>query len=239
MAHLGVNAGAARTIPAYPAPSDRAVHRPTRLGKRQDSSGAIRPPEAFHDLAPSWEPVFWELAEHSTEELLSSHETFVQSMTILKADAIEFAEAEQLFTRVFRQIDPLHESRRVRWQDLLKFLLGWAHNRRPGNERARWHDLTLGLHTDADRRREIDRMGTTIAQSLIEEGRQEGRQEGRAEGALTHARRTIVRLGRRRLSAPDETTLAAINSLSDLDRLDRMTERLDEVQSWEELLRTE
>jgi hypothetical protein len=62
-------------------------------------------------------------------------------MTILKADAAEVNEAEQLFKQVFTQIDPLHETGRVRWQDLLRFLLGWAQNRRPSVERTRWHDV--------------------------------------------------------------------------------------------------
>jgi hypothetical protein len=208
---------------------------PRPWGSARTLRDLAAPLDSLRPFVPDWHPAFWELARHSADELLDTHEAFLQALAIFKADDADLADAEQLFTEVFRNIDPLHETGRVRWQDLLGLLLGWAHNRRSKAERPRWHDLAIDLQASADRKREINKMGMTIAQEI----RQEGREEGLQLGAIAHARSTLVRLGRKWLGQPNEATQAAINAVSDLDRLDRMTERLDDVKSWDELLRTE
>lgn len=164
--------------------------------------------------------------------MLNGPAAFLQALTILKADDRELAEAEQLFGAVFRQLDPLHETGRVRWQDLLGFVMGWAHHRRPLAERPHWHSLALQMQQTAERQREIENMGLTIAQGLI----QEGRQEGLREGELQHARRTLLRLGSRRFGEPDAAVRHQIEHIADLDQLDRLTDQVGQAATWPELL---
>ena len=208
----------------------------------------LGPPEAFHQFTPDWQPIFWELATHSFEELLDGPAAFLQALAILKANDSELAEAQRRFQMVMHQIEPLHDKGRVRWQDLLRFLLGWAHYRRPIKERPEWHGLADQLHFDADRLREIRQMGLTIAQGIFQEGwqegqkegRQEGKQEGRQEGfldgALLRARKHLRSAAQPRLGAPAESVSASIEKLSDLDRIDRMIDRIEAAASWEDLL---
>lgn len=56
------------------------------------------------------------------------------------------------------------------------------------------------------------------------------------EGQLKQAKKDLLRFGRSRLGPPDETTLAAVSALEDLERLDRMIDRAGSVASWQELL---
>jgi hypothetical protein len=58
--------------------------------------------------------------------------------------------------------------------------------------------------------------------------------EGRAEGI----QRVLLHLGRKKLGPPDEATQRALVEIIDLDRLDRLSERLLEVSTWQELLET-
>jgi hypothetical protein len=58
--------------------------------------------------------------------------------------------------------------------------------------------------------------------------------EGRAEGS----QRVLLRQGRKRFGEPDAATQALLRAVTDLDRLDRMAERILEVSSWQELLQT-
>ncbi len=204
---------------------------PRPWGSARTLDGLFGPPELFRSFVPTWQPLVWELANHSADELLHTHEAFLQALAIFKADDAELVEAERLFRGIYREIDPLHETSRVRWQDLLGLLLGWAHNRRPGNERKAWHDLAIGLQTNAERRREIESMGMTIAQSI--------RQEGRNEGLIEGTQASLLRFGRKRFGQPDEATMTAIHAIADLDRLERMTDRIDDVKTWSELLTTQ
>ena len=61
-------------------------------------------------------------------------------------------------------------------------------------------------------------------------------EEGRVKGLAEEARRIILRLGRKRLGAVDETVEAKLNEIVDLERLEALTERVDQVSSWDELL---
>jgi predicted transposase YdaD len=75
---------------------------------------------------------------------------------------------------------------------------------------------------------------------LLREGREEGLKEGIEEGLrlgqLGEARRLILRLGRVRFGPPAEATRQTIETLTDLDRLEQLSERLLDVSSWDELL---
>ena len=68
------------------------------------------------------------------------------------------------------------------------------------------------------------------------EGEASGRAEGEARGRAEEARRILIRQGLKRLGQPDESVLARISTLNDLDRLDHLLDRLLEVASWDELL---
>jgi hypothetical protein len=56
------------------------------------------------------------------------------------------------------------------------------------------------------------------------------------EGRLSHAHQTLLRLGEKRFGPHDEATSSALNAIGDVRRLDRLIDRILEVDSWQELL---
>jgi predicted transposase YdaD len=72
------------------------------------------------------------------------------------------------------------------------------------------------------------------------EGRVEGRNEGRVEGRVGEAQRMLLMLGETRFGAPDEATRGAIESIDDVERLERMTKRVldTKIHDWDGLLGT-
>jgi predicted transposase YdaD len=62
--------------------------------------------------------------------------------------------------------------------------------------------------------------------------------EGREEGALRQTRKLLLQLGRLKLGAPGADVETAIQAIDDLARLERMSARLLNVTTWEELLAT-
>jgi predicted transposase YdaD len=67
-------------------------------------------------------------------------------------------------------------------------------------------------------------------------GEAKGRAEGRAEGEARGIRKALLIQGRRKLGQPDEKTSAQVAEIQDLDRLERLLERILDVSSWDELL---
>ncbi len=58
------------------------------------------------------------------------------------------------------------------------------------------------------------------------------------EGRIEQAVKMILRLGRKHFGDPSESVKVALQSITDVDRLDRVADQLDVVGSWQELLET-
>jgi predicted transposase YdaD len=73
-------------------------------------------------------------------------------------------------------------------------------------------------------------------QAIIQEGREVGREEGREEGRVEEARAILLRQGTKRFGPPAPQAQAALEAITAIDRLELMSERLLDVESWAELL---
>jgi predicted transposase YdaD len=64
--------------------------------------------------------------------------------------------------------------------------------------------------------------------------------EGRDEGRISEAQRLLLRQGEIRFGAPDQTTRGAVEAIHDLDRLERMSDRVLDmsIDDWAGLLST-
>jgi hypothetical protein len=58
------------------------------------------------------------------------------------------------------------------------------------------------------------------------------------QGQEKALRRVILILGEDRFGPPDESVKAGLNSITDLDRLERMARRTPKAASWQEILDT-
>ena len=81
---------------------------------------------------------------------------------------------------------------------------------------------------------------STTYQAILREGWQEGRQEGRQEGKIEGEQKLLLRQGTKRFGEPDAATLAAIEAIQDIDRLEAIGERIldPNIQDWNDLLQT-
>jgi predicted transposase YdaD len=65
---------------------------------------------------------------------------------------------------------------------------------------------------------------------------EEGKAEGKAEGEAKEARKILLLLGRDQFGEPSAIVRAALDGLTDVDRLEELTMRLKHAASWQELL---
>jgi predicted transposase YdaD len=71
---------------------------------------------------------------------------------------------------------------------------------------------------------------STTYQAILDEGRAEGRADG--------IQRALFIQGRKRFGVPDLAVQNAVREITDLARLERMSERLLDVSTWQDLLAT-
>jgi predicted transposase YdaD len=77
---------------------------------------------------------------------------------------------------------------------------------------------------------------SSFYQVILKEGREEGRKEGLEQGEIQGARKLLIRLGRIRFGRLPKATRTAIEAIDDLERLERLSERLLTATSWADLL---
>lgn len=67
---------------------------------------------------------------------------------------------------------------------------------------------------------------------------EEGVSKGMSQGMIQGTRKVILHLGQKRFGPPDAGIVAALDAITDLSRLERMSERLLDAASWQEVLAT-
>jgi predicted transposase YdaD len=109
--------------------------------------------------------------------------------------------------------------------------------------------LLLGLRYDDRTVREVLRNMSWLQESStyqailaegrevgLEQGREEGREEGQEIGRTLEARRLLLRLAEHRFGPPSPAAVAAIEGISDIDRLEQLSLELLTASGWDELL---
>lgn len=62
--------------------------------------------------------------------------------------------------------------------------------------------------------------------------------EGREDGSLRQTRKLLLRLGNQKFGAPGPEVEASVQAINELDRLERMSDRMFTAASWDDLLAT-
>ncbi len=105
--------------------------------------------------------------------------------------------------------------------------------------------LLIGLRQSEDVALQLlEGVGTmhesTTYHAILREGRIEGRNEGLIEGTVRGEQRGLLILGEIRFGTPDESIRKAVESIRDLEHLERLIRRVmdSNIHDWERLLET-
>ncbi len=146
---------------------------PTPWGSNRTMADLLTEPQAFHAFAPVWEPIFWNLAEHSPQQLLNTGAAWLELMSVMRVERADAEEFQAIFAEAAQRLAALQGREEVRWSDFLRIVLTYASWRRPpveGNTLRK-----IAMDANPTQKEEIRRMAQTIAEALIEEGRAKGR----------------------------------------------------------------
>ena len=75
-----------------------------------------------------------------------------------------------------------------------------------------------------------------LIQEGLDRGLRQGLEQGLEQGAAREARSIILRQGRKRFGPPAPETIAILEAISSREALERLSERLLDVETWSELL---
>jgi hypothetical protein len=134
------------------------------------------------------------------------------------------ADVPGLVRRMAERLDPEPKPRSDRLWLASYVLMGWRYDVK---QAAQWLKGVWNMHESPS------------YQAILSEGRQEGRREGLQEGRVTGERRFLLRQGTKKFGEPDAATVATIEAIQDVDRLEALGLRIIDVDvsGWDDLLR--
>lgn len=200
---------------------------PTPWGSNRTLAELLDIPQVFHQFAPIWRPVFWNLSDQTPEGLLASANAWLQTLAVIRAEYAEATTFQQIFAETIKQLQQLSTTEPVRWYDLMRVVLTWAMWRRPQPER----DSLLGLagkqHANTDKQKEIESMTQKLGATMVDIAREEGQ-------LIASRQNLCLILVERFGSLPDEVR-QRIERITALERLQEIIRQGLRIHSLDEL----
>jgi len=207
----------------------------TRWGGNRTLAELVGGPEELRQLAPQWPIRFWDLAEHTAEDLLAASSPWLNALAVVRATNEETPGFHRVFAGALERLADLVARERMRWRDLMWMLISWALRRRPRDERSSLVEMALEFQPDATSQEEVQNMSTTLGQTLEEWAEQRGIERGIERGRLEASHRLLCRLLEDRFGPLPAGLLQQIEETRDFDRLERAIRRCSNLRSLEEL----
>jgi hypothetical protein len=187
-------------------------------------------PPALQRFVPTWDTLFLNLHRTPPETLTQFATAVGYALQVLQVEREPLANLERVLTEAMAGLEGLTAEQSGQWLRVAWYLVLLTYHRR---ERPEYDELVQLIRAQAKgskfrERTEVEKMAETMAQWVERKGREEGRTE--------EARALVLRLGSKRFGAPDAQSQMALEAVTTLEALERLADRLLEVESWPELL---
>jgi hypothetical protein len=201
-------------------------------------------PTEFQAHVPSWKPLFWQMGQQPPEMFRQASGEWLRTMALVRAKDLPLAEYERLYAEVARSLEPLGQRDKMRWHDLMDFLLAWAHyQRKDAAEIAQLHAIAAASYQNVALREEVTTMSQAVQQTWAEwakehytaEGKALGEAAGAARGKLESHRQILRRQLEQRFGPLPAALVERIEACDDLSRLEENLVQVLTIQSLDEL----
>jgi Putative transposase, YhgA-like len=103
-------------------------------GSNRTLADLLGEPAVLHSFAPRWEPLFWNLADLTAQQLLDTGERLLQVLAVVRAVGADTEEMIRVGTETLRRLGGLPEQNEASWDVLGRFVVDWFRLRRPADE---------------------------------------------------------------------------------------------------------
>jgi hypothetical protein len=178
--------------------------------------------ELFKDRIPAFKPHFLNLRDISPEKLLGEGGYLGQVLWLIRERGSEPGAFRRTLQAVLTRLEEMPAGERTRWVEFLSYILALVyHARRPEEQSALREVVDRSVQSDPHRK-EYTKMGQTIAEMYIEQGRA----AGELAGELKRARAILLRLLRQRFKKVPRKVKAHITATTDMRDLECWLDRI-------------
>jgi hypothetical protein len=184
-------------------------------------------PEALRKFIPAWNILFWDLADRAPQDLLNAAGEFMQTLAIVRVDHENRETYRTVYVDALRRLEPLSDRDKMRWRDLVMFLLSWGGQRRTKDEFQDLLDAATASQSDVAHRKEMNAMSSTAGQTWA--------QAMKEEGALRNCREILRAILEDQFGPLPDALVRRIEAASDLDRLKASVRQAARIAKLEDL----
>jgi hypothetical protein len=171
--------------------------------------------ERFGGFTPLLEPLFVNLSATPPGRLESAAGFFGWVLRLVQQRDAPPDEFQRVLGHVVRYLETMPAAERLRWLELLSYVHALVYHERDPSEHAGLREtIAASVRTD-EHRREVAEMYKSMADVLIEKGREEGRKEGEVQAL----QRALVQLLRRRFGRLPKALVEKIKATQDVQQL--------------------
>jgi hypothetical protein len=164
---------------------------------------------------------------------------WLPTLALVRTEKAEKDVFWSVFREVLRRLEPLGETEKTRWEELLYFVLSWSVRRRPRQERDQFRASVLESEQKTLLKEEIQKMGNIVEKSweeeVLEQGLKMGEERGELRGALSGYRNSLRLVLEGRFGPLPETWAKRIEAVADLPRLQAALAQAGKINNLDEL----
>jgi hypothetical protein len=192
--------------------------------------------DEFRAVTPIVErPLFLNLPELDAAALERDGGYFGWVLRLVQQRKSRAGEFLELLQRVGAHLEAMPPAERQRWRELLDYVGALVYHDRNEAEHAKLQEALERSMQNEELRQEVIEMGKSMADVLMERGEQKGRTEGRIEASVKTRQQTLVRQLRKRFGDVPRGVVRAVESTSNVARLDDWLDRLVVANTLDEL----
>ncbi|MBI1929850.1 Rpn family recombination-promoting nuclease/putative transposase, partial [Candidatus Poribacteria bacterium] len=188
-------------------------------------------PRELEPFVPHYEALFLNLKETAPDELTRSEHPFGWVLRVLQKEEATQEEFVEALLKAIDYLETLPPEERGMWEKLMYYLFLLIYHRRDPSEQGR---LLQHVHERVrahNRTEEVATMRQTMAQALI----QEGRELGYVEAAIQTKQAVLMMQLRTKFGQLPPNIVERIQHISEADRLDTLLNRFVTANSLEEI----
>ena len=196
-------------------------------------------PKSLERFIPRHDILYLNLKAMEKEKLTAYEHPFGWLLRIIQQENASLEELASELELAIAQLDKLPDSESNQWIRAMHYILLLIYNRRELEEHTQLTDIVTDAVQDRKRREEVSKMGRTIAQALIEEGKGIGMEIGVERGMEIGVERGIIQTKQEDLIELMQFIKPEVNnkirSIQDVDRLTALFRRALSANSIDEL----
>jgi len=139
-------------------------------------------PVLLERFIPRHDTLFLDLKTTEPEQLTKENHPFGWVLQVIQKEEATQEEFKEALHFAVQHLELILPDERANWERLMHFLFAFINHRREQSEQSELFEVVRDAVTDKFHRKEMEKMGKTIAQALIEEGEIKGKIEGKIEG---------------------------------------------------------